>query len=378
MTAANTSTIEPASPTSAGLRWSGIVLSGIALATGVWIAQRLDERRMPSFSGRLQARVTTIAAQQTARLKQISVTPGQRIAPGNELLTLQFDQEAVDLTARRQDATKKIQEANRIKAAADLELQWRRREIQSEMFQTQLKLAGLREEKLHRDVEQLAWRERLSAQSVFTDQANPAPLFQFVGKIADEDSEERVKNMLREDAAAGAAQALATQIELCEQRLEDLRTLDQQLETQIRTSFGVDAAEELARQASDELAASESAPETTVVSPAYGIVGQFRKQAGDLVENGETLVQILDDERWTVDVEVPSWAAVKFSMNQHVQLEFPGKEMRTGVVTEIPPQTLASNEHVAGDVLVRLTIGSYGKVWPSVPVGSKVLVFEPR
>jgi len=378
MTSPTTPATESASPASSGLRWGVILLSGIALAAGVWIAQRLDQRHGPSFSGRLQARVITIAAEQTARLKCISIKPGQRVAAGAELFTLQFDQNTADVAARQQEAALKIQEANRIKAAADLELQWRRRDLQAEMFQTQLKLTVMREEKLHRDVEQLAWRERLTAQSVFSDQANPAPLFQLVGKIADEDSEERMKIMLREDAAAGAAQALAAQIQLCEQRLEELRALDQQMDAQIRTSFGVDAAEELARKTSEQLAEIEAAPETKVASPGFGIVGQYRKMAGDLVENGEILVQILDDERRTVDVEVPSWAAVKFSTNQHVKLEFPGKEIRTGIVTAIPPQTLATDSDAAGDVPVRLTIGPHGKVWPSVPVGSRVLVYEPR
>jgi multidrug resistance efflux pump len=368
---------KPESAEFPGFRIRTLVLAALALTGGIWLTQRLDQQRSPAFSGRLQARMTIISAEQAARLQEVRVKSGQRVSTGDELLVLQFDQHPLDASAQQQELARREQEARRIKAAADLELQWRRREVQAEIFQTQLKLAGLREEKAHREVEQIAWRERLSAPSLFSQQPGPAPIFQFVGNVADEASEERIKSMLREDAAAGAAQALLGQIELCEQRLGELRALDQQLETQIRASYGVDAAEEQVRQAAEQLSGDTAVTSAIVSSPGYGVVGQFRKQPGELVQAGEILVQILDEERRTIDVEVPSWAAVKFKLNQRVDLEFPGQEARTGIVTEIPPETQAFTD-AAGDAPVRLTISPAGKVWPSSPVGSRVQVYEPR
>jgi multidrug resistance efflux pump len=355
-----------------------LIMVGLALATGIWLTGRLEQRTGKSFAGRLQARMITIGSDNPARLKEIRVKTGQRVAAGDPLLVLETLQRQSELLRRKQELARREQEVQQVKAAADLELHWRRRELQAEIFQTQLRLASLRQEKLQMDVEQVAWREQLSVHGVFSDDVSEAPFFRLISDSAHAIPEERVRAILKEDAAATAAEALASQISLCERRLEQLRILDQSLDRQIRQAHGIDAAEERCRLAAEALAAEETSQlSTTVTSPSYGLIGVFRKQPGDLVEPGETLVQILDDDRRSIEVEVPSWALVHFSAGKTVHLGFPGGDRRTGIVSSIPPQTSRPDADATGDVPVRLTIEPSGKLWPMTPIGSRVLVYQP-
>lgn len=357
------------------------LVAAAALGAGLYLARQLDRQTGQTFSGRLQARMHTVTVERAARIKQIAVKPGQRIAAGETLLVLETRPEEGTLEERRQDAARKQQELVRVKAAADLEIHWRRRELQAEIFQTQLKLAGLRQEKLHLEVEQLAWHEQLSLKEVFSDAESPSPVLGLISHRAAAATEGRVAAMLREDAAAAKAQALASQIALCQQRLEELKSLDQGLDERIRTSHGVSFAEEQYQRAVERLSDGEAETiDATVVSPGYGVIGLFRKQPGEAVEPGEVMVQILDDDRRTIEVDVPSRSVVRFTPGLAVRLDFPGPESRTGVVSSISPQASATTVPVDDrddDALVKLVIEPSGKLWPNVPIGSRVVVYEP-
>lgn len=355
-----------------------IAVGAIALAAGVWATTQFDRQTSQMYSGRLQARMVTITAQSAARLKTIHVTPGERVAAGTPLFVLESEEALQQTSQRRQEAEHKQQTAIRVKAAAELELHWRRRELQAEIFQTQLRLAGVKQERLHLDVAKIAWREQLSATTVFRDEPPRSSVFRFISDAAPVATEERVQAMLNEDAAATTAEALDVQIALCEQRLIELRNLDSLLESQIWTSHGVEHAKEESRIAAEAAAAQtdESQSAIAVLSPSYGLAGLFRRQPGDRVEAGEVLVQILDDDRRSIEVEIPSASVNLFKTGQPITLKFPGAEMRTGTIAAIPPQTSA-NRSEASDSVITLVIEPVGRLWPQVPIGSQVLVVQP-
>ncbi len=358
-----------------GLRLRAAALASIALGAGIWLTGQWARRVEHSFPGHLQARMLTVTAEQTSRLQEVRVKPGQRVKAGECLLVLDSGLPPSERDGNSQPAPQRENVPGRLKAAADLELHWRRRELQAEIFQTQFRLAGLRQEKLHQEVEQIAWRENLSSQDVFAEPQRTPTVFRFLSESVGEVPEQRVRAMLREDAAASAALAIAAQITLCEERLEELRSLDRGLEAQIRTSHGVEAPEHAAPAEDVPTAAT-----TTVVSPGYGLIGLTRKQAGEVVQPGEVLVQILDDDRRTIEVEIPSRMVVRFTPGQRVRLEFPGPEQRIGIVSSIAPQTSApgiARQNLDDDAPVKLAIEPAGKLWPSVPIGSRVLVFQP-
>lgn len=355
-----------------------IALAAVALAAGVWVTGQFDRQTGQTYSGRLQARMITITAQCSARLKSINVTPGERVAAGTPLFVLESETGLEQAALRKQDAEQKQQVALRVKAAAELELHWRRRELQSEMFQTQLRLAELKQERVHLDVAQLAWREQFSTASLFRDELPPSSVFRFISDAPPPANGVQIQAMLKEDAAAATAEALDSQIELCEQRLAELRHLDSLLDSQIRTSHGVDRAEEEYRLAAEAAAAeADNAPSgIAVASPGYGLVGLFHRQPGDRVEAGEVLVQILDDDRRSIEVEVPSAVVNRFQPGEPITLKFPGAELRTGTISAIPPQTSADRGE-ATDAVITLAIEPTGRLWPHVPIGSQVLVVQP-
>lgn len=353
-----------------------LALAGLGLGAGIWLSVRLEQRSEQSFPGRLQARMVTIASERPARLQDVRVKPGQRVAAGDTLFVLESPHRDAEITQRQQQLVQREREAQRMKAATALEIHWRRRELQGEIFQTQLRLASLRQEKLHVDVEQVAWREQLSVKTIFSGNEDQKPIFRFLSDANRDTPELRMQAMLKEDEAASAALTLGAQIKLCEQRLTELRTLDEGLEAQIRASHG--AADEQPSPASAETAEpAEPELQMTIASPGYGLIGVFQKHPGDEVQAGEVLVQILDDDRRSIEVEIPSWAVVRFQPGQKIRLEFPGAERRTGVISSIPPQTSSSNADPNTDAPVQLVIEPEGKLWPSVPIGSRVLVFQP-
>lgn len=356
-----------------------VIVGAAALVAGIWATTQIDRQVNQTFAGRLQSRMVTITAQQPARLKSISVSPGERVSAGTPLFVLESEEIVVQPASTRQQGAEQLQQtALRVKAAAELEINWRRRELQGEMFQTQLRMASLTKEKLHLDVAQIAWREHLSASAVFQEEPPPVSVFRFISDAPPPVTDERVRAMLREDAAAATAEAITAQIALCEQRLTELRNLDSLLDAQIRTSHGVDRAEEEARRAAEQTATvqDESQPAIAVASPSYGLVGVFHRQPGDRVAAGEILVQILDDDRRSIEVEVPSASVNRFEPGQSITLKFPGNETRTGVIAAIPPQT-STDRGESADSLVKLVIEPTGRLWPQVPIGSQVLVVQP-
>ena len=205
-------------------------------------------------------------------------------------------------------------EVTRSKAVTEVELAWRRRDLQTEIFETQLKVAALSQEKLNKQVEQIAWREHLmsvdvNVDSVLSDIHHP---FRSISLEVNAPDDRRLQAMLREDAAAASAESLAAQIALCEQRLKKLELLEKEIEKQVRASSGIDVAETRFNGAKQELAALESQlKELTMTSPTYGTIGDVKLQPGDRVPSGGTLVEILDDQQPHIVTQIPSSAASK-------------------------------------------------------------------
>ena len=139
------------------------VLCLAALAAGIGVATWLEVRGAVSYAGQLQARTTTVTAGRAARIALMIVTPGQRVVPGEKLLELIDDRQSGQITAKKRELLELEADLQRVKATADVDLDWRRRELQGEMFQTQFKANSISQEKLSKQVEQLAWQEHLTS-----------------------------------------------------------------------------------------------------------------------------------------------------------------------------------------------------------------------
>lgn len=347
----------------------------LAVSAGTGLALLLERSGRQSYPGSLEGRKTIVTTNCAAKVHQISVKMGQSVAYGDPLVQL-IDSSLEDrLVAKRREIAEFEAEVIRSKAIADVELVWRRRDLQAEIFETQLKLAGLSQERLNKQVEQIAWKERLSS-----TEANYGPLIagmnhQFRVEAHDVrvPDDRKLQAMLREDSAAATVEALTTQIALCERRLKNLEILDKELDGKIRASSGVDIAEARYAGAKQELVALENqVKELTMTSPTYGTIGDVKLQSGDWVPNGTTLVEILDNQQSHVVAQIPSGAASKVHTGSKVTLIFPMNERRTGVVTSVPPQTVSMTG--TSESVLPIKIEPAGKLWPKLAIGSNVNV----
>ncbi len=347
----------------------------LAISAGTGLALILERTGQQSFSGSLEAHKTVVTTNCAAHLHRVSVKTGQTVVSGDPLFQL-IDADLEDrLVNKRHEIAEFEAEVVRAKAVAEVELAWRRRELQTEIFEMRLKIATLSQEKLNKQVERIAWKEHLNGSDgkIYSLLTETSTSFRAVSLDVPAADDRRVQAMLREDAADASTEALATQIALCEQRLKSLESLDKELEGKIRASSGVDIAEARCSRAKQELTALEGdVQELTMVSPTYGMIGDVKLHSGDRVPEGSTLVEILDDQHRHVIAQIPSSSAAKVHQGSKVTLLFPMNERRTGVVASISPQMVP----VAGaaESALPITIEPAGKLWPKLAIGSNVKV----
>lgn len=355
------------------------MLCSLALVAGIGAAKWLDARGSTSYGGSLQSRITCVMSERPARVHEVFLVPGQRVVPGDKLLRLADDQLTAQIIEKQRELVELEADLKMVQAKAEVELEWRRRELSTEIFQTQLKVSTVTQERTAKQVEQLAWQDQL--QNLKGDRTGPdladavLPVRSVVIDAPFVD-ERRLQAMLKEDAAAVAAEALSEQLALCEQQLEKLRKLDQQLPEKVRVSVGVDLVETRIGRAREELAGFEKQRDSlTVVSSSHGIVGTIHHGIGDQVGAGDPLVELLDDERRHLVACIPSRAATKLRPGTRVDLIFPGREPRIGLVAAIPPHAIpADQSRPTDDSQVEVKVEPAGKLWPKLPVGSRVQV----
>lgn len=355
-----------------------VILVCLAVSAGSGVAWFLEESGPQSYPGLIEARTTIVSTNRAAQVDEVLVKTGQSVVPGDSLFQL-IDSRLKDrLAGKRLEVAENEAEVARAKAVADVELVWRRRELQAEIFETQLKVAALSQEKLNKQVEQIAWKEHLMSTEgqggqLLSDANHP---FRSISLELQKPDDRRLQAMLREDAAAASTEALATQIALCEERVKKLELLDKELGTKVRASSGIDLAETRLNRAKQELAVLESqVKELTMTSPTHGTIGEVKLQVGDQVTSGATLVEILDNQQPHIVARIPSSAASNVRQGLKVSLLFPANQRRIGIIASVPPQTV----FVAGasESVLAVKIEPAGKLWPKLAIGSNVKVLLP-
>lgn len=352
-----------------------VVFGGAALLAGIACAGWLDGQQIEKLPGVLQAHSVTVTAGRSCRLAEILVKPGETVEAGRPLLRLDDARLAARIAHQRQEVAALKAEIAKAEAAAEVELGWRRRELQAEEFDTRMKLAALQNERLNRQVEQIAWREHLAESPDWTGTSSTEAFLRPITLSTATAGIERLQAVLKEDAAALAAESLTAQVSLCEQRLKDLSSLQTRLQASLRLSSGVEVAERRAAAAEAELTELvEQESQLTITSPGIGIVGLMLKQPGDQLAPGEPLLELLDHAQQTIRVLVPSSELAQYRAGQKVAVLFPDRIRREGVILAIPPQTVDSGDAPE----LPLEIAPSGKLWLNVPIGSRVDVLPPK
>jgi len=356
-----------------GLRLT--LFGGAGLLLGMAVISWLDDPQGQVLPAILQAKTTVVTAGHECRLLEIYVEPGQQVTPNQPLVRLSDERLEAQRAQQARELTVLKAELQRAEAAADVELTWRRRELEGEIFETQQQASRLQQERLHHQVEQLAWEEHLQGFGTASDRLAVRPITLTEGPP----DAARLLAVLKEDAAATAAESLSNRLVLCDQRLSALKQVALELDQKVRISVGVDVAKTHVARAESELAALDARlAALTVVSPGYGTVGVLQPQPGDLLKPGDVVLELLDEAQLSLTAQVPSSVAGRLAQGQQLTVMFPGESPRSGRVTTLPPQTMTAHADETRDTRVACRILPAGKLWPKQPIGTRVMVCVPR
>lgn len=359
----------PASP------WRVVLFGVVALVAGVAFVQIATGRPGVSFRGQVTARMIPLTAAHDGVLVHRLADEGDAIRIGDPIFAISNSA----LMKKRQRLEQQIAQLEvdleRTLAQAELDLEWRIKDVDAEIFTARLQSADLLEEKYRYEMEKVALTDVLTSNSM----ALWTPKNSVFDSIVMQDAENqhgRLSAVLHAEAASNSAEVCSAQVEMCEEQVKSLEALRNSLPERVRRSAGVDAVERQLEQARNELALlSEQEPQTTITSPVIGQVGVFLRQPGEFVRMGDRIVEIFDDVKRFVVVDVPSHEAARFTVGSQCPLTFPGNAQRTGRVTRVAPQAIASAS--GGETVVRLHLEPAGLLWPHVPIESQVTVSVP-
>jgi multidrug resistance efflux pump len=353
-----------------------LLLVGLAFAAGLAAAWGLSRRTGSTFEGRIEARTTFVNADRPGVVTELLAQEGARVTLGDPLVTL-ADGELQTLIARAQeDVARLTSERDQSLAVAAVELAWRMKEIDADVVEVQLRSADYLKQKYDYELERSMWADMLSStETVMFDNGNES--FQSMVLSSRIPGEQRMNAMLRHETACNAVDVSGVQVEICEQRLAELAKLKDQLPERVREKSGVTVAEERLAAAQAELVRLESQQsELTVVSHAVGTVGVYRRKIGDHLNAGDPIVELLDAARRWLVVAVPSSQITEFTVGRELDLTFPGRQERKGTVLSVAPQAEPHDivASAGADATVIVRVEQRGKVWPDVPLGSRVSV----
>ncbi len=354
-----------------------VILFGVlALASGIGLVGFAHGRAPAEYAGHLQVQRMPVVAQTAGVVTTLLSHEGEAIHIGDPLLTISNADIAAQRTQQQQRVTTLSIELEQALARAELELDWRFKELNQDIFTTHLQSTELLEEKYRHEMEKVALGDLLSSDSVALWTQEDTVFDSLVLQDYHKD-EGRLNTVLRLEAASNSADVCSAQVDLCDQQLRWLEELKESLPTRVQQSFGVPLAEAQLKQAQAELNRLEAVSDHEIVdSSAIGTVGVFRHHVGDFVNRGDVLVEILDHARQSLSVEVPSANVDGFQVGGTVTLIFPGNQRRIGRVAQIAPQTVPveRNTMMATPSLIGLEVEPAGMVWPAAPVGTEIKV----
>lgn len=350
-----------------------IVLFGcLALAAGIGLARLATRSHTESYAGTLSARIVPITADRAGVISAWHVAEGDAVTLEQDLASM------ADPTVerRRQELDAQIArlqgELDRALAQADLELDWRMKDVQETIFAARLQSAEYLEEKHLHEMEKVALTDLLSHSST-AFWTPPDTVIDSLVLKEPQSQASRLNTVLRLEAATNATEVCAAQVDLCDEQVNWLEELKETLPERVRKSVGVDLAEQRLEEAQAQRAALEEAEShTRITSTAIGRAGVFVKRVGDYAAKGEPIVEVLDASTRFVIVDIPSQHVAEFTPDRELNVIFPGNVARRGRVLRVAPQAHSQGEVTASGSMIRVHIEQSGVIWPDVPIGARV------
>ncbi len=352
-----------------------IAVGAMALIAGVLTIRFADRGPRAQYQGQITARTIPLVAESEGRLSRQLVAEGAPIRIGDPVVTISN----TSLNERReqleQDLARLRVDLDRALAQADLDLEWRIKDVNAAIFAARLQSAELLEEKYRHEMEKVALADILTSNATALWMPKDS-VFDAVVMQDSENQQGRLSTVLRAEAASNSAEVCSAQVEMCEEQVEKLEALRDSLPERVRRSVGVDVVERQIGLIEDQLEeTSADRDEVTITSPVIGQTGIFLRQPGDYVRVGDRIVEIFDDVHRLIVVEVPSREVGPFKVGEEFPLTFPGGVERMGRVTRIAPQAIASA--TSDETVVRVQLEPAGLLWPHVPIESQVVVSVP-
>jgi multidrug resistance efflux pump len=316
--------------------------------------------------------VVAVTAETGGVIQSLDRPHGAEVQPGDCLITLENRDLAAKLERAEAEETRLRRELDDAKAKAAIELATRLDGLGKERLETRLRYADLLRTRLDVQLRRkvLENGEHIDAPVASTEVGLTLTSIETPGKM----------RQLALADAANHEEVLDTQIALCEDRLAELDRRTTELPPAIDRLFRVDSlTTQLTEVAAEQERLNTSETASQVASPAYGRVGVYRRQPGEFVAAGETLVEIYDSERPYVLVSVSLEQMSDYKVGRHVRVAFDGTPTRKpleGVISDVisEAERNADAASAPGAVTARLRITPVGRLWPTPPAGATALV----
>lgn len=344
-----------------------------SLAAGAGVALWVDRAGEVRFDGYLHAYTTPVTAEHPGRVAVMNRKEGDRVSIGDTLLTMTDGELLQEIATQRDEVARSEIQLQQCLAEADLELQWRTNELDQRIVDYQLRSASYLKEKYDFELEKSMLSDVLASNQTAALKDADTLFKAFVVEKGTPEIE-RMTTAMKLENISNAVDVSSAQVEICEQQLKRLEGIKQSLPSTVRRKAGVDAAEaSLARSKSNLERIEARRSELNVDSTAVGKVGVFRVNIGDHVTPGQTLVELLDDSRRHLRVEVPSSRISGLEVAQNVVVRFPGGARRTGRIDRIAPQAIPTDRNSHGaESLIIVHVEQTGELWPELPIGTRV------
>ena len=358
--------------TGAPLQVLGVII--LALGGGFAASHWLSDGRAEKFYGYVHPRTTTIAAPRTGVISTIETRSGDTVQPGSLIARLADENLERRFEAKQGQIASMEAELMRSQAQAELDLDWRLRDLDSDICQLQLLAATYQKERYDFELRKSMLSDSLASNQLAMLGGNDEFMSSLIREQG-ESSEDRMVTVLRLEAAENAAEVSQAQIEWCAWNKTRLERLRGRLPDVVKRSAGVDVLNAQLVQAKRDLSLIKAEREQLEIkSPAIGRIGLMRITAGSAVNPGGAIVDILDDIEREVVVQAPSEKILQFKAGEKVDVIFAGKERREGRIVSIAPQAQTMTSDVGSESFIEVRIQPTGEIWPEVPAGSRVTV----
>ena len=375
------------------VRTAAIALSLCGFGAGGFVAWGLAYSTAPPFQGVYREQTVAISATDGLQLEEIALAPGSSVEPGSVLARTSSINHATRTQVLRERHAQLASDLQVAEARAAVETRWRTEELARQELDLQLRYAELLRQRLDLQVRRASLRQDSAALVPPIAQAQFGAL-QTVGTsdvaVGEQGEGPRMLPALAssDDAAARRQMAeqmneeevLATQLALCEDRLQSLATSKSSLNSEIAASLGIERLTLELSNVAAQLNALEMAPALRELSSqVHGRVGIYRHAVGDRLLPGETLVEVFDNQRPYVLLSVDLRQASRLNVGQQVELRFDQVEERKPFFGVVAQAVAASEQYsdTAGaenSVNVEIHLTPVGRLWPTVLPGTRVTV----